>query len=608
MRAGSPLGQLGAEDSAPPRPAACDGRGVPALSTVRSRLGRSSSLASLAVFGAALLCAVVIYLPMWADPTHRTVGSAFHTNDPMQIMWFLKWVPWRLLHASDPFVTHAIYYPAGVSLSWNTLVPTLGLLAAPITLTVGANVSFAVLLTLAPALACLTGFWWLRRHTRHTVAAVVGGLFIGFNPFMAGHMLGHVDLTFIAAVPVMLMLSEDLLWRRPRSQRRTAVYLGLLTAAEIGVNEEIVVILAIGALFLTAAAVLFARREVIAAVRSSARYFGLATLVCLLAASPLLVSQLFLSPHVALDGSRFRARLSDYLFPIGRQIIEFGSHHSRLGGAENGVYLGPILITVLVVGIGLTARADRWVRVAALTLAALVVLSFGHGSLGAMTLPYGWVDSLPVLRSILPARFSFASAFVVAWLLVRWLDALLSVERDRPVAARLRSGIGLAAIAAAALTVVPARVGSAPLPNAPFFASASMRTALHSGEAVLLLPVPNFHDASGMYLQQVADFRFDQPGGYALRPDGPQSSASGPPSSPLLRVSSIAQEFGTSAVAADELTSARAQLQAQGYGAIIVVRSATHADRLARLAAQLTGRGADQSSSDVLIWFMNRAG
>lgn len=560
------------------------------------------------VFGTALLLAVVMYLPMWADPTHRTAGSAFHTNDPMQIMWFLKWVPWRLLHAGDPFVTHAIYYPAGVSLSWNTLVPTLGLLAAPITFTVGANVSFAVLLTLAPALAGVTGFWWLRRHCRHTLAAAVGGLFIGFGPFMAGHMLGHVDLTFTAAVPVMLMLAEDLLWRRPRSQRRTAVYLGLLTAAEIGVNEELVVIIAIAAMFLAAAALLLARHEVTATLRSSARYFGLATLVCLLTASPLLVSQLFLSPHVALNGSRFRAQAADYLFPIGRQLVEFGSHHSRLGGAEDGVYLGPVLIAVLVVGIVLTARGDRWVRVAALTLAALVVLSFGHTSLGGMTLPYGWVDSWPVLRSILPARFSFASAFVVAWLLARWLDALLSVEHDRRPASLIRSGIGLGAIAAAVLMVVPSRVGSAPLPDAPFFTSASMRAALHPGEPVLLLPVPNFHDASGMYLQQQADFRFDQPGGYALRPDGPQSSASGPPSSPLLRVCSIAQEFGTSAVAAAELTAARAQLQAQGYGAIIVVRSAGHADQLARLAAQLTGRGADQASSDVLIWSMTRSG
>ena len=35
-----------------------------------------------------------------------------------------------------------------------------------------------------------------------------------------------------------------------------------------------------------------------------------------------------------------------------------------------------------------------------------------------------------------------------------------------------------------------------------------------------------------MYLQQLADFRFDQPGGYALRPDR-GGAAYGPPATPL---------------------------------------------------------------------------
>ena len=79
------------------------------------------------VFGVALAGAFVIYARVWADPFANAPGGRGHYNDPMQAMWNLKWVPWALLHGHDPFGTDAIYYPHGVSLSWNTVMPTLGI-------------------------------------------------------------------------------------------------------------------------------------------------------------------------------------------------------------------------------------------------------------------------------------------------------------------------------------------------------------------------------------------------------------------------------------------------------------------------------------------------
>lgn len=187
------------------------------------RRHRAGAAWSGGVFLAAVVGTVIVYRHLWADPVHRTLAG--HINDPMQMMWFLKWVPWQLLHGHNPFTTDALFYPRGVSLTWNTAVPTLGVLAAPLTLTVGPALSFAVLLTLGPALTSLTGFWWLRRHTTRYAPAALGGFVIGFSPFIAGHLLGHLNLVFAVLIPIVLMLVEDLLWRalaRPDGPRPTS--------------------------------------------------------------------------------------------------------------------------------------------------------------------------------------------------------------------------------------------------------------------------------------------------------------------------------------------------------------------------------------------------
>jgi hypothetical protein len=558
---------------------------------------------SVGVLGVALAAMLMIYRPLWADPTHQTLGSANHTNDPLQTMWNLKWVAWQLLHGHDPFRTRAIYYPGGVSLSWNTLMPTLGILVAPVTLTAGAVFAFALLMTVAPALASLTGFWWLRRHTRRSSAAALGGLVVGFNPYMSGHLLGHLDLTFVALVPVMLMLVEDLLWRRPRPARRTALYLGLVTAAQAGINEELILITAIGALLALLSAALVYPSMVSSAARTSWQGFTLAAAVFLFAASPILVDQLFLSPHVPLRASAWRANLGDYLLPLHRQLVDpQWPHFTGLGGAEDGVYLGPVLIAVLIVGIAVSVAHDRTVRIAALALAALVLLTFGDTG-GGLPLPWRLFSGLPVLTSILPGRFSFASWLLIAWLVSRWVDRLMdhsaTVSHSSVVARRL----ALVAIGLSLVTIAPSEVGAAPTPmRIAFFSSRQAQSLLASGARVLLLPVPTWSDASGMFYQQQADFRFNQPGGYALRPAPNHNVAYGPPDSALVRLSATYRSLsGRSAVPA-EIIAGRRQLTTQKYQAIIVVAGSPYVTRLIELAEQLTRRDPDLHVGGVWLW------
>jgi hypothetical protein len=574
---------------------------VSPVPTERSgRPGPTRALWSWGVFTSALGGMLVIYRSLWADPLHGTLGSRDHINDPMQMMWFLKWVPWQILHGHNPFTTDALFYPHGVSLVWNTLTPTLGIIAAPITLTVGPALSFAVLMTLGPPLTALTGFWWLRRYTTHPAPAAAGGLLLAFDPYMSGHLLGHLNLVFAPLVPLMLMLAEDLLWRRPRSQRRTAVYLGLVTAAQLGISEELVLLAAVGSLVALVFALCVLRRPTVVALRMAWPGLLLAVGVFLALASPLLVSQLFLAPTVTVDTSRFRAVGADYAMASTRQLISPARpHESFLGVAENGVYLGSALIAVLIVGIMLTVRRDRLVRIATGTLVVLVLLTFGINGIPHLWLPWRLLVRLPALESVIPGRFAFGSFFVIAWLLSRWADQLLAARRSVPTRwDRVVATGALVALAASLVPLIPRSVPSYPLPvGVSFFSSAQERALLPAGAPVLLLPSS---DARGMYYQQQADFRFRQSGGYALLP--PSSAATGGATQVLDQLGVRARDVKDWNLSDQSISSGRIALCQLHLAAILVVGTAPEAARLAELAERLTGGPADEVSGGVSVW------
>jgi hypothetical protein len=159
------------------------------------------------------------------------------------------------------------------------------------------------------------------------------------------------------------------------------------------------------------------------------------------------------------------------------------------------------------------------------------------------------------------------------------------------------------AIAAALVTIVPRHVTASRLPDPPFFHSRRELAAYLPGDStVYLLPSPTFNDASGMYFQQLADFRFDQPGGYALRPDR-GGAAYGPPASPLTALAKLA---GLGApLPAGLLKGGRAQLRSEHYRAVVVVLGAYRAGELESLARALSGHGPDRVTGGVQLWFLH---
>ena len=75
-----------------------------------------------------LLGAWAVYGAMWPGDPHRNLGA-----DPLDAAWFLGWVPWAIAHGHNPFFTNWMYYPSGMNLASQILMPLLGLVAAPVT-------------------------------------------------------------------------------------------------------------------------------------------------------------------------------------------------------------------------------------------------------------------------------------------------------------------------------------------------------------------------------------------------------------------------------------------------------------------------------------------
>ncbi|MBV8599749.1 MAG: hypothetical protein JO017_13090, partial [Actinobacteria bacterium] len=97
---------------------------------------------------------------------------AGYTGDPEYFVWSYAWWPHAIGHAINPFVSHAIYAPSGINLTWTATTPGLAVVLTPVTLLFGPAVSYNVAAVLLPALAAWTAYLLCRYLTRSVWASV----------------------------------------------------------------------------------------------------------------------------------------------------------------------------------------------------------------------------------------------------------------------------------------------------------------------------------------------------------------------------------------------------------------------------------------------------
>ncbi|MEK8108054.1 hypothetical protein NKG94_29420 [Micromonospora sp. M12] len=148
--------------------------------------------------------------PTGCGPT-RQPHLALNPEDQTLYEWFLA-VDARAMLGDFDLLTDRLNAPDGVNLMANTTVIALGVVLAPVTLLLGAPVTFALLA--AANLAGTALAWYLLFHrtlrTRRLAAALGGGL-CGFGPGMVSQTNSHLHMTAQWLVPVIVWLVIRLL-------------------------------------------------------------------------------------------------------------------------------------------------------------------------------------------------------------------------------------------------------------------------------------------------------------------------------------------------------------------------------------------------------------
>ena len=416
------------------------------------------------------------------DPMHRVVGGVSSESDAF--LWFMAWWPHAIGHGIDPFFTHVVWAPTGISLIWTTSVPVPALILAPLTVAFGPVVSFGVLQLLVPALGAWTTYLLCRRVCGNGPAAFVGGWFFGFGSYEVVQVLvAHPNLGLVFLVP----LSAYLIVRRLEGSLGPVafvIWLGVALAAEFGISTELLATMTLMGAIAGALGLVFATTALRRAlVRTGALALGAYALAALLV-SPALYAAVHLprptKGSVAGPGPSW-TQVRAFVLP-GSAAQFHGGPLGRVPGG-NGAYLGVALVVVmvLVVVIGRHRRIGSFLLAVS---AAACVLSLGTSVRvggGTIWLPWHWLGHLPLIGLAAPARMVVFAAIAGAVAI-----ALLAAERGPPWGRALRWTL----VALAVVSVAPnltRQDWSGLEPNPPFFASGSYRQVLHPGETVIVV-------------------------------------------------------------------------------------------------------------------------
>jgi hypothetical protein len=520
----------------------------------------------LGVMAAALLLAAWVTNGLLRNPNHTVVEA--NRGDQALFEWLLANSAHSLTHWQNPLWTTLLNAPDGVNLALNTSVVLVGWLFAPLTLTAGASVSFAVILALNLAATAYAWYHMISRHlTTSRLAATVGGLFCGFAPGLVSHANAHLNFTGQFLVPVIVW--RVFVLRQRENHVRNGAILGLLLAIQWSIGAEVMFFTALGTGAFCLFYALLQRRAVVADAARFAGGLGIAAATSgLLLSYPLYL--LFAGPQ-RYHGTGFDQRIhAEDLLAYGAfprlslaGWVGLDSHLAPNPTEENSFFGWPLVLLVIACLILLWRRPA--VRALGFTALLFALLSFGNnvkinGTITAIPMPYRALSDLPFFNSALPARLALIVVPIVGVLLALAIDRLRSAPARRSVAVAWG-----AAFAIALAPLIPRPVPVTERAVVPHFFTAGTWQRYVTGGTVVAVPPTNDLYPDGQRWQTaafVAGKQFPIVGGFFLGPGGPNGRGQiGPILRPTAQLLLTVTQTGTvPVVTATDRERARADL------------------------------------------------
>ncbi|MGW3623820.1 dolichyl-phosphate beta-glucosyltransferase [Streptomyces sp. NPDC000880] len=490
------------------------------LELVRLR-ARAVRPVDLAVTGLFLLASLLLYKGVWTDLDRGYLADA--GSDQNQWEWFFAVTADNVAHLRNPLFTTLQGYPDGVNLMANTVMLGLSVPLTPVTLLFGPTVTWALVLTLGLT-ATATAWYWLiaRRLTRNRWAAALGGAFAAFAPPMISHGNAHPNFLVLFMIP--LIVDRALRLCEGRNVVRDGVLLGLFTTYQIFLGEEPLLLASMGML-LFALSYALARRDVArAAWRPLLRGLAVAAGVCLpLVAFPL--GWQFFGPQSytsVLHGDNMGNSPLAFLRFAGRSLMgsDEGADPLAFNRTEQNAFYGWPLVA-LAAAIVVRLWGVALVKALAFTGVAAAFLSLGpqfripYTDI-VLTGPWRALAHQPLFESVIESRVAMICAPVLGVLIALAVDRLLATR------GRVNRALGLAAVAAALVPVLPTPYPVRERAQIPAFVTEGMYSAyLSEGESVVTVPLPYPGSAEALHWQSATGLGFPVAGGYFNGPWGP---------------------------------------------------------------------------------------
>jgi hypothetical protein len=564
-------------------------------------------------FAAYLTLAVGLFAGAWRAPFSTIVGNP---GDAYQFVWFLRWPSFALAHGLSPLLSTFVNFPQGANLMWNTEIPLVGLVLAPIILSLGPVFAYNLVLTLALALSAWTAYLAIRRYVAAAPAAWLGGLLYGFSPYMIAQSLGHPHLSIAFIPPLILILLDSIIIRQNRPALLTGIAAGVLAAAQLWIGEELLASSALVALLGLFLLIELNRDR----IRTSVPYMVKALVAAahtfvVLAAYPLAIqvfgprpTVLTFQPH-----NLYATDVLGFVVPtLMQQIaptaaIEI-SHHFTGNLAEWNGYLGIPLIGLLLytairfwdqklvrftaslallmacLSLGFTLRFAGSLTAIASASIALPLLVFRRilpirtMVLAMLVVPIALI-TVPVVDDILPGRLMLYTDLMAGFLLA-WLVQCATKWPARRRAAAV-SAIGLAMLFLLPRLPYPA----SPAVTPSFFTSSGVRQ-IPEGAVVLVAPFGRIGSGEAMLWQAVSGDRFRMPEGGVIA-QGDPNPLEPPPSATVTVLREI--EGGTTPTIDESLRTALRRDLSRWQVRFVIAGPMAHQDQVLALYTSLLG-------------------